>query len=217
MRRWRGWRLTVGTLAALAIASATFAQWGYRRSRYPPRLKPAGQHDNGFSFCRLMYQSGQWGRGRWSTDYPFADINFMVRLSELTSTPVNFDDRGEPNHWVVPITDDTLFSCPFIVASAVGTMVLSEQEVVRLRDYLLKGGFLWADDFWGTPEWEQWAAEIAKVLPPAQYPIVDLSLEHPLFHGMFYAQSPARAGRPSRRRYARCRAAAWRPRSRRAR
>ena len=186
MRSPRWLQFVVGTLVVLTIASAALAQWGYRRSRYPPRLKPAAQHDNGFSFCRLMYRSGQRGRGRWSTDYPFADINFMVRLSELTSTPVNFDARGEPNHWVVPVTDDALFSCPFVAASAVGTMLLSPEEVLRLREYLLKGGFLWADDFWGSLEWAQWAAEIGKVLPPAQYPIIDLPLEHPLFHGMFY-------------------------------
>ena len=64
-------------------------------------------------------------------------------------------------------------------------MTLSPEEVVRLRDYLLKGGFLWVDDFWGTREWEQWAAEISKVLPPSQYPIIDLPLEHALFRTMF--------------------------------
>ncbi|MDP6579866.1 MAG: DUF4159 domain-containing protein [Vicinamibacterales bacterium] len=186
MSAQRGRQIVAGVLAGLLLASIAGAQWGYRRSRYPPRLKPAGTHDNGFSFCRLMYQSGQWGRGRWSTDYPFADINFMVRLSELTSTPVNFDDRGEPKHWVVPIADDTIFTCPFIVASAVGTMTLSGDEAARLREYLLKGGFLWADDFWGSVEWEQWVGEISKVLPPAQFPIVDLPLDHPLFHGQFY-------------------------------
>jgi hypothetical protein len=190
MRPLAGRWLVLGTLAALALASiAVSAQRGYGRSRYPPRLKPPEQHDNGFSFCRLMYQSGQRGwnrRGRWSTDYPFADINFMVRLSELTSTHVNFDEHGDPNHWVVPISDDALFSCPFIIASAVGTMVLSEAEVLRLREYLLKGGFLWADDFWGSSEWQQWEAEISRVLPPSQYPIIDLPLDHPLFNGLFY-------------------------------
>ena len=189
MRHGRVTRLVIGTMAALALASVALAQWpgGFGRSRYPPRLRPAGHLDDGFSFCRLMYPSWNrgWGRGRWSVDYPFADINFMIRLSEITSTHVNLDAAGEPNHWVVPITDDGLFTCPFVLASAVGSMALGPEEVVRLRDYLLKGGFLWVDDFWGTYEWEQWAAEINRVLPPAQYPIVDLPLDHELFQTMF--------------------------------
>ncbi len=152
--------LVVGALGALVLTSALSAQWGggwngYRRSRYPPRFRPAGHHDNGFSFCRLTYTSVRReaaGRG-WSTDYPFADINFMIRLSELTSAHVNFDEAGEPNHWVVNITDDELFACPFVITSDVGTMGLRSEEVVRLREYLLKGGFLWVDDFWGTQAW----------------------------------------------------------------
>ncbi len=183
-------RLAVATVALLALAGgAALAQfgWGYGRARYPPRLRPAGQHDSGFSFCRLMYQSEYTGRrrGRWSTDYPFADINFMIRLSEMSTTTVNFDDDEEPIHWVVPVGDDTLFGCPFIIGSAVGSMALAPDEAHRLREYLLKGGFLWVDDFWGTREWDRWVAEIAKVLPPAAYPIVDLPLEHDLFHTMF--------------------------------
>ena len=185
-------RLVVGTMAALVLASAALAQWPggwnrYSRSRYPPRFRPAGHHDNGFSFCRLTYTSvrrERAGRG-WSTDYPFADINFMIRLSELTSTHVNLDEVGEPNHWVVDITDDELFGCPFVMTSDVGTMGLKSEEVVRLRDYLVKGGFLWVDDFWGTAAWEQWSAEIGRVLPPSEYPILDLPLDHELFQTLF--------------------------------
>ena len=185
-------RLAIATATAVALhASAGLAQWpdlggGFSRFGYPARIRPAEHRDPGFSFCRLMYASG-YGRagGRWSTDYPFADINFMIRFSELTSTHVNFDDGGEPIHWVVPITDDSLFGCPFIIASAVGSMTLAHEDAVRLREYLLKGGFLWVDDFWGTWEWEQWTSEIAKVLPPSRYPIIDLPLDHALFQTMF--------------------------------
>ena len=90
-----------------------------------------------------MYASQYRGRGmgRWSTDYPRADINFMIRLSEMSTAAVNFDPDDEPIHWVVPVTDDALFGCPFIIASAVGSMVLSDDDARRLRDYLLKGGF----------------------------------------------------------------------------
>ena len=178
--RWMT-RIVTGGVVALLLTSAALAQWpggrsGFGRFRYPPRFRPAGHLDQGFTFCRLMYTSTHRdpsGRG-WSTDYPFADINFMIRLSELTSTRGNFDDAGDPNHWVIRISDDDLFTCPFVAASDVGTMILSPEEAARLRDYLLKGGFLWVDDFWGTRAWDQWVGEISKVLPPSEYPIVDV-------------------------------------------
>ena len=180
--------ILVVVLVATTVSSGVLAQWGgYGRSRYPPRFRPADHVDEGFSFCRLMFTSNRRersGRG-WSTDYPFADINFMIRLSEITSTHVNLDSVGDPNHWVVSLADDALYGCPFLMMSDVGTVSLRSGEAVRLRDYLLKGGFLWADDFWGSRSWEQWTREIAKVLSPAEYPIRDLPIEHQLFKTMF--------------------------------
>ena len=188
--RWMT-RLVVGlvTVGVLAVAGSAQVRWGgQRRSRVPPRFKPADHRDNGFSFCRLKYDSVRRepeGYG-WSTDYPGADQNFMIRLSELTSTTVDLDARGNPNHWVVDIMDPALFTCPFVMTSDVGTMGLRGDEVERLREYLLKGGFLWVDDFWGTRAWDQWSAEIGRVLPPSEYPINDLPLDHPLFRGLYY-------------------------------
>jgi hypothetical protein len=69
--------------------------------------------------------------------------------------------------------------------SDVGTVGLTEPEVIALRTYLLKGGFLWADDFWGTAAWDVWRAQIARVLSPAEYPIFDLSADHPVFRTTF--------------------------------
>ena len=71
------------------------------------------------------------------------------------------------------------------MTSDVGTMSLSNTEVTQLREYFLKGGFLWVDDFWGTRAWDQWSREIGRVLPAAEYPIVDLPLDHALFQTMF--------------------------------
>ena len=121
----------------------------------------------------------------WATDYPGADTNLSIRLSELTKTRVSRLPGGEPNHLVVRATDDALFQCPFVQMSDGGTAGFSDEEVVRLRAYLLKGGFLWADDFWGDEAWSSLTSELARILPPDQYPVVQLTPDHPVFRTMF--------------------------------
>jgi hypothetical protein len=85
----------------------------------------------------------------------------------------------------VRVTDDQLFQCPMLLGSDVGTAGLSNVEVQRLRQYLLKGGFLWVDDFWGSEAWAQWVSEISRVLPPLEYPIQDIPTTHPLMKAQF--------------------------------
>ena len=143
--------------------------------------------DGDFTICRLEYTRvviEDMGVG-WQTDYPFSERNLMTRLSELTKTPISRDEHQEPNTWVVKATDPQLFNCPYLVASDAGTIGFKSAEVIGLREYLLKGGFLWVDDFWGTPAWEQWSAEIGRVLPPSEFPIVDVPLSDPLLRSLF--------------------------------
>jgi hypothetical protein len=83
------------------------------------------------------------------------------------------------------LSDDALFNCPFTLASDVGTIGLTPAEADHLRTYLLKGGFLWVDDFWGSAAWDQWVREIAKVLPPSEYPISDVKLDDPMLRSFF--------------------------------
>ena len=152
-------------------------------------MAPPGLFDKGVTFCRLMYQSDRREDGGlgWITDYPYAEINFMSRVAELTTTGVNFE-QGEaetPNTYVVRPLDDALFSCPFLMASDIGTARFSKEEADRLRAYLLKGGFLWVDDFWGDWAWAQWSEEIGRVLPPAEYPIRDVALSDPLLGTLY--------------------------------
>jgi hypothetical protein len=181
-------RVAAAIIASLAIAVAGYAQgFRFREGSLPPRYAPAKMPDAALSICRLSYRSVRaepMGIG-WQTDYPYAEINLMTRLSELTKTRISRDESGRPNHYVVRLTDDTLFNCPFIVASDVGSLGFEEAELARLRTYLLKGGFLWVDDFWGTLAWRQWASQIARVLPPSEYPIVDVPLDDPVLRSMF--------------------------------
>jgi len=151
----------------------------------PPRFPVKNFQDGTFSACKLMYTSNRSERGGvgWSTDYPFAAINLMTRVSELTKTRVSRDAEKEINFWVMRLTDPSLFECPFLMGSDVGTASFSDVEIKNLRDYLLKGGFLWVDDFWGDLAWEQWTGEMRRVLPefaPIDVPPTD-SIRHTLF------------------------------------
>jgi hypothetical protein len=142
--------------------------------------------DGRFHFCRIVFSNSPEGDGGgWSVDYPRADINFSIRLSELTKTTVSKDTTGEPNHLLVRLTDDELFDCPFVMMTEPGGAGFDDQEAAKLRLYLEKGGFLWADDFWGEYAWNVWVSQIRKALPAADYPIFDVPLDHPMFHTQF--------------------------------
>jgi hypothetical protein len=181
----------VPVLAIVLIASGglAYAQFGFGRgeSNAPARMAPAELPDANFAVCRLMYTSvrREPAGGGWRTDYPYGEINLSIRFSELTRTRVSWIGVRQPNHYVVRLTDDALFQCPFMIASDVGTIGLGSEEARRLRTYLLKGGFLWVDDFWGTLAWEQWSHELAKVFAPEDYPIEDVPVSDPIFQSQF--------------------------------
>jgi hypothetical protein len=149
------------------------------------REPPAELSDGGFTVCKWMFRSDRSEPGGvgWSTDYPFGEINLLIRLSDLTRIRVSRDDRRDVNYWVVRLTDDQLFQCPLLLGSDVGTAALSNTDVQRLREYLLKGGFLWVDDFWGTRAWDHWAGQIRRVLP--EFPITDVEPTHPIRQALF--------------------------------
>ena len=182
-------RVSIVFVLLLAAASAAWAQ----RFRVmegpgmPLRFPPHNFSDGGFTTCKWVYTSNRReanGFG-WSTDYPFSGLNLMLRSSELTKTRISKDKHGDANYWTVRLTDEALFECPLLLGSDVGTVGLAPIEVTRLREYLLKGGFLWVDDFWGTSAWERWTSEIGRVLPSTDYPIKDVSLGDPLLRSLF--------------------------------
>ena len=180
----------VAVVSILLVVALAAASWGQRLRLpegrvVPPRYPTADIQDGAFRICKIIYTSGRReanGMG-WSTDWPFAGIHLMIRVSELTKTRISRDGAGKPNHWTVHLTDDALFQCPFTTASDVGTLEFSPEEATRLREYLLKGGFLWVDDFWGTAAWTQWSSEIHRVLP--EFPIVDVAADHPIRQTLF--------------------------------
>jgi hypothetical protein len=179
--------IVAAVLLAATAGAQDFFRWNRGFRSGPPRFAGPDSFDGSFNFCRLMYTSvrREAGGQGWWTDYPDADTNFSIRLSELTKTRVSRQDNGQPNYLVVRPLDDALFQCPFVIIEDAGTAGFTDEEVVRLRQYLLKGGFMWVDDFWGTRAWEEWRDEIARVLPPVDFPVVDLTSAHPLFRTLF--------------------------------
>jgi hypothetical protein len=189
-------RTGIAVVMVLCVATTAMAQFGRfgfggGRRGVPVRMPTDDTFGHGFNFCRGIYTStrGEAGGQGWSTDYPDADLNFSIRLSELTKTRVKFDETGTPDFVTVRLTHEALFQCPYLHMEDVGTVTFSDGEVEALRAYLLKGGFLWVDDFWGSYAWEEWVAEISRVLPPAEYPIQDVPLEHPIFRTQFEIKS----------------------------
>ena len=175
--------LALAMIVALLAAAAAEAQF---RGRFAPRLATAEDYDGSFHFCRGWFRSGFGGDGGgWAADYPWADINLSLRLGELTKTIVSKDAGGDPQPHIMRLSDPTIYQCGFVMMTEVGSIIISDEEAANLRNYLLKGGFLWVDDFWGSYAWNYWASQIRKVFPPPEYAIVDLPPEHPIYHMQF--------------------------------
>ena len=174
-------------VAAMVAAAVTcYAQgWGGQfrggRQRYPAAaLATNDSFDGSWQFCRLAYN----GRA-WATDYPDADYNFSTRLSELTKIAVSKSPGGEVRPLIVRPIDDALFQCPFVMLWQAESVWFSDEDAARLRQYLLKGGFLWSDDSWGTDAWQNFEYEMQKVLPGPQYAFKDLAPPHPMYRTFF--------------------------------
>jgi len=174
VKRW-----VAAATAAVVLLGAGWAIAQRRRHAPPPMDRPpleAGKEpsEDVFTFARLRY--GSWRRS-WEIDYPDADLNLSYRLAQLTSLKV--DPQGK----VVDITDEQLRNYPFVYMVEPGGLELSEAEVVALRKYLLGGGFLMVDDFWGEDEFNIFYRQMKRVFPERDAQEVDIS--HPIFHAVF--------------------------------
>jgi hypothetical protein len=174
-----------GAIALLALPSL---------SQINPELTPE------FYFTRLVYgngngpartpdldfrcedlEAGEGGTragGGWGTDFPASDCKFMWGVERLTNIRV-YDKSPH----LVSATDPKLFEYPYLYIVSPHRMRLAPDEVEKLRQYLLRGGFLHMDDFWGLEQRASVEEEIARVLPG--YPIVKLNVDHEVFHTVF--------------------------------
>lgn len=161
----------------------------YQRFKMAENLPLPGK----FTFVRIRYDSvGGYGESwysfagrdweRWETDYPEADENFVFRMAELTTINPN------PRAIVRRLTSEDLFTFPFIYMCDVGWMHLRAEEKERLREYLLRGGFLWVDDFWGYLEWQNLEDIMAEVLPEIKWR--EIPRDHAIFNMVFPLDGP---------------------------
>lgn len=181
-------KVVVGLLlfgVLLLLAPSAQSQRGMRR---PPDLSGEGRINRNsrhtarphgeYTFARLIYESNGWRR-MWTTDYPKADEQFIVGLRDWVRSGLAISD----DPIAVSMQDPKIFKYPFIYAVEPGFMELSEDDAAKLREYLLRGGLLMLDDFWGEYEWQNVQEQVRKIFP--EYSIKELPLDHPLFHCYF--------------------------------
>ena len=200
-------RGVVALIVILLIAAAALAQRFRNRFQYfgeqeeseaetPPRAAE-------FHFLRLEYQDAPGfqagfrfgsrhgrGRGWWMQDWPDAEDHFSAGVQRLTRI-----DTGDPRH--VSLLDDKLFDYPWIYATQTAYWDLSDQEIARLREYLLRGGFLVTDDFWGPEEWQIFRQTMDRVFPGK--PIVDIGETDEVMHVLYNIEPKDRTFIPGSR------------------
>ena len=143
-------------LVATALAAVT-AAGNAAANAAAPRL----------TIARLQYEGG----GDWYAN-PSSLPNLLTAIATRTSLDV---ERTEAR---VTLTSDRLWDYPYLYITGHGNIRLSDAEVARLREYVLRGGFLHADDNYGLDE--SFRREIARVFPDR--PLVDVPLSHPIYN-----------------------------------
>ena len=130
----------------------------------------AGRRAPRLTVARLQYDGG----GDWYAN-PSSLPNLLAAIRERTSFQT---DRAEAR---VTLMDERLWDFPFLHLTGHGNIKLTDDEVLRLREYLLRGGFLHADDNYGLDE--SFRREMARVFPDR--PLVDVPLSHPVYHAVY--------------------------------
>jgi hypothetical protein len=122
------------------------------------------------TIARLQYDGG----GDWYAN-PSSLPNLIAALRERTTLDLDPDEAR------VRLTDDRLWDVAFLHMTGHGNVRFSEAEVERLREWLLRGGFLHADDNYGLDE--SFRREMARVFPDR--PLVDVPVSHPIYNVVY--------------------------------
>lgn len=184
-------RLILILAAGGVLAASLAAQRGGGRgvngeaALYAPPNPP---YDGRFTYARIKFtqsccvMGGRYWDVKWGHDYPDADQHLPKILEELTTMRIRTDGSV-----IVALDDPALFKYPFAYLCEVGYWLPSEQEVLGLRNYLLKGGFVIVDDFEGN-HWFNFESQMKRVLPEAR--LIPMTAEHAIFDS-FYRINPA--------------------------
>jgi hypothetical protein len=164
---WLPWNAPVRTAREVPTHSTEFPNW----------TNAPGFEKDVFTFARLRYKTRWRSGGYCFTDFPDSDLNLSYRLQQLTSLKV------DPDGLVLDITEPELLNYPWVYMVEPGGLWLDEDEVLALRRYLERGGFLMADDFWGARQWDNFEREMKRVFPERQF--VELEMDHPIFSCVF--------------------------------
>jgi len=141
-------------------------------------------YEGGFTLCRLRYERTRRQRkSGWWDDYPASDFNFLSRFEELTKVTISRWTNGDPGFAQVTLEDPDLFHCAFLKMQGGANYDFTPDEVNTLRQYFLKGGFLWEDDNWTEGDWEIIRENLVRILP--EFPIVEIKPGHPLLSALY--------------------------------
>jgi hypothetical protein len=147
-------------------------EWVQARLMYP-------QHPNA-RFSRYRYGTLDWREGgtSWTQDYPRADRHFAAALRRLTR--VHARSAEQPAN---PDDVDDFYNWPWMVAGEMGDWKLTDAQAKTLREYLLRGGFIYMDDFWNADEYARFAESMNRVFPDR--PVVEIDNEDAIFHTVY--------------------------------
>jgi hypothetical protein len=182
-------RVLISAMILLLLSWSAIFALQHRRFRFfpdeednPASVPPDANEKTEYTFARLRYPSvrsgGYWGfRGSWTTDYPKADRQFLQGVRRLTRINARSVEQ------VVDLDTDDIFNYPWVYAVEVGHWNLSDEQAKKLREYLLRGGFLMTDDFHGTWEWDIFMSSMSRVFPDR--PVVDIQDSDAIFHVLY--------------------------------
>lgn len=166
----------------IVVTSAALAQRGGRGFGGGRSFDLNPRYDGRFTFTRIQYNGGLGGFGRgwsnaWNHDYPDADINLPLILDSLTAIDSNLNVSN-----IFDLEDDDIFKQPILYMWEPGFWQITDGGARRLREYLLKGGFIIFDDFEAN-QWTNFEAQFLRAMPEAQF--IELDTSHPVFHSFF--------------------------------
>lgn len=146
-------------------------EWAFARLMFPPGPL------NGYAGRRCCDMDWHVGNSLWTQDFPRADRHFSEAVRRLTRIHTRSVEQ------VVNLDEGDAYDWPWLYAVQVGEWGLTDKQGQELREYCLRGGFFFADDFHGEDEWNEFASRIRKAFP--DHPIVDLSDDDPIFHNVY--------------------------------